>query len=120
MPDDGWGPWKLAAMGVGLVMVMALISGLVVANWTGPFPMARLPAAAPTTPQIHVPPAGRVAPGGVAPVAQPGDPPPGIVDACNRYATKLGQRVVTAENRTPEERYREAYASCLRARGYSR
>jgi hypothetical protein len=120
MSDDGWGPWKLAAMGAGLVMVTALVTGLVVANWTGPLPMARLPAPAPTTPQIPVPASGRVAPGGVAPVAKPGDPPQAIVDACNQYATKIGQRVVTAENRSLEERYRDAYASCLRARGYPR
>jgi hypothetical protein len=119
MSDDGWGPWKLAAMGLGLVMLTALVTGLVVANWTGSFSMARLPAPAPITPQMPVPATGRVAPG-VAPVAKPGGPPQAIVDACNRYATKLGQRVVTAENRTLEERYGDAYASCLRARGYSR
>jgi hypothetical protein len=36
MPDSGWNnPWKLTAIGTALVVVTALVTGLVVAQWSG-------------------------------------------------------------------------------------
>ena len=36
MPDSGWNnPWKLTAIGMALVVVTALVTGLVVAQWSG-------------------------------------------------------------------------------------
>ena len=32
---DKWNPWKVTALGLVLVMATALITGLVVANWSG-------------------------------------------------------------------------------------
>jgi hypothetical protein len=95
MSDDGWGPWTFAAIGMALVMLTALVTGLVVANWTGPFPMAALPVLAPDTHQMAVPAPGRLA------SPELGNPPQAIVDGCSRYTG-------------------EAFVACLRARGYSR
>ena len=33
--DKNWNPWKVTALGLALVMATALITGLVVANWSG-------------------------------------------------------------------------------------
>ena len=35
MSIDRWNPWKLTAIGMALVIVTGLVTGLVVANWTG-------------------------------------------------------------------------------------
>ena len=36
MPDSGWNnPWKVTAIGMALVVVTALVTGLVVAQWSG-------------------------------------------------------------------------------------
>jgi len=35
MAESTWNPWKLTAIGMALVMATALVTGLVVANWTG-------------------------------------------------------------------------------------
>ena len=35
MTDNGWNPWKITAIGLSVVVVTALVTGLVVANWTG-------------------------------------------------------------------------------------
>src|SRR5438552_18537806 len=35
MNDNNWNPWKLTAIGLALVMVTAVVTGMVVANWTG-------------------------------------------------------------------------------------
>ena len=35
MSENSWNPWKMTAIGMALVMVTALITGLVVANWSG-------------------------------------------------------------------------------------
>jgi hypothetical protein len=50
-----WIPWKLATIGIAVVITTALITGLVVANWSGnaapvpepPKPMASAPVGAP-------------------------------------------------------------------------
>jgi hypothetical protein len=33
MTSTGWNPWKMTAIGLGLVVSAALITGVVVANW---------------------------------------------------------------------------------------
>jgi hypothetical protein len=68
MTEGNWNPWKMTTIGMALVVVTGLVTGLVVANWTGNEP-ARPP--------------GVVAPG-ARPVAAP--PTPADVDACNQYA----------------------------------
>ena len=67
MSEGNWNPWRMTAIGMALVIVTGLVTGLVVANWTGTEP-AR--------------PAGGVAsarPGAVTPAAAD-------IDACNQYA----------------------------------
>ncbi len=59
-----WSPWKLATIGIAVVVTTALITGLVVANWNGketPMPAAAVggqpvrQAAAPTSTQSSRP-----------------------------------------------------------------
>jgi len=116
MSEDGWTPWTLAAIGLAVVMAAALITGLVVANWTGPVPMAMLPAAVSETTEARLPPAGRRLPPGAVPPAilEPIPPPEAIVEACNEYAGTQDGQLDTAT----EVAYRAAYAICLRASGY--
>src|SRR2546425_13136571 len=33
--DKSWNPWKVTSIGMSLVMATALVTGLVVANWSG-------------------------------------------------------------------------------------
>lgn len=35
MSDSNWNPWKMTTIGMVLVLVTALVTGLVVANWPG-------------------------------------------------------------------------------------
>jgi hypothetical protein len=35
MMSTGWNPWKITAIGLGLVVTTALIIGVGVANWSG-------------------------------------------------------------------------------------
>jgi uncharacterized protein YcfJ len=100
--DQGWNPWKMTAIGLGLVVATAVVTGVVVANWSGrdvprtaetPGVTAR-PASIP-----KVNPAARVVtgletvatarPGAPAPVAaaQPASlPSQATIDACNQQA----------------------------------
>lgn len=50
MTDERWNPWKLTTIAMALVIATALVTGLVVANWTAPesqTPPAAQKAAAP-------------------------------------------------------------------------
>jgi hypothetical protein len=96
----GWYPWKLTMVAVLPVLATALLTGIVVANWTGGERTAAGPRAA-----------GRAV-GAPAPAA----PTRGVVDACNRYASTL---YGLDGNRKHDERYREAYTGCLRSLGYT-
>lgn len=172
MTEHSWNPWKMTAIGMGLVMATALVTGLVVANWTGTTAdktQAQAPAAA------SRPVAQATAPRPVAQTAAPHAastaPPQIVVDACNQYAANqagaqdkamevvkdaavgavVGAAVGAAggaiadggkgagkgaaiggvvgagggtlyglnEGKKHDERYRAAYATCMRARGYA-
>jgi hypothetical protein len=172
-------PWKLTAIAMALVMATALVTGLVVANLTGPRApgqAAEAPGTVETPKKAGVPTPGVSTPAvprtvkaarSSAPVA----PTAAVVDACNRQAAQqtgpqnktleivkdaavgavVGAAVGAAggaiagggkgagkgaaiggvvgagggtlyglnENRKNDERYRDAYASCMRARGYA-
>jgi ABC-type phosphate transport system substrate-binding protein len=84
--DNSWSnPWKLTAIAMALMVVTAVVTGIVVANWTGTKPAqetvstpapAKPPAAAATTPR----PASAV-------------PPQAAIEKCNQYvATPPSQR----------------------------
>ena len=141
----GWNPWDIAALGLVLVMASALVTGLVVANWSGSSqePEPRRQAATASRPwqstrTLSVKPAA-------APVARSvpvavAIPTAEAVQACNRRATdEVGERTEEAvrdatsggvaaagggtlyglnESRRNDEKYRVAYASCMQARGY--
>src|SRR2546425_2522086 len=84
MMDKSWNPWKVTALVLALVMATALVTGLVVANWSGsslesepriaagirPAQPARATTVKPSTPQVvqAVPaaPAGPAQEGGAA------------------------------------------------------
>ena len=138
-------PWKVTAIAIALVMATALVTGLVVANWTGSDAVPR--AAAPAAPTQAVVTAcnevaaretgsrdktvevvkdsaigavagaaigaagGAIAGGGKG--AGKGAAIGGIVGAGGGALYGLN------ENKKHDERYREAYARCLRARGYA-
>ncbi len=40
MTNSGWNPWKATTIGLLISIGVALVTGLVVANWTGPRPDA--------------------------------------------------------------------------------
>ena len=161
MTGTGWNPWKMTAIGLGLAVVTALITGVVVANWSGhdgtQTTTSRVGQAAPAAPaRVAAPPAGL--------------PSQAVIDACNQQAAQavpqskttevvkdgaigavIGAAVGAAggaiadggsgagkgaviggvlgagggalygvnENRKSDERYRAAYAGCLRSRGYA-
>jgi hypothetical protein len=164
MADGGWNnPWKLTAIGMALVIVTALATGLVVANWSGKDSDRKVADTSSSRP--------------VSPVASseapraPAVPTQTAINACNHYAaTQAGQRNKTVdtikdgaigavagaalgaaggaiagggsgagkgaaigglvgagggtlyglnENQKHDEHYRNAYASCMRSRGYT-
>ncbi len=160
-------PWKATAIAMALVIVTALITGVVIANWTGRSELERK-AETPTTEPLKAA-AVRMA---VAPQSSAlATPARSTVEACNRQATAhagsqdkttevvkdaaigavLGAAVGAAggaiadggkgagkgaaigglvgagggtlfglnENRKHDEKYRDAYARCMRSRGYS-
>ena len=136
----GWSPWSMAALGLVFVMATALVTGLVVANWSGssqdPELRRQVPAASrqwQSTRTVGVKPAAApIAAGGPAAVALPKAE---AVQACNQYATdEVGEpgrsedAVKTEElagslhglneSKRNDEKYRAAYARCMRARGY--
>jgi len=141
----GWNAWSMAALGLVFVMATALVAGLVVANWSGSSeePRRLTPAASrswQSTRAVSVKPAAapiaRSVPVAVAiPTAE-------AVQDCNRRASdEAGDLDRTEEvvknlanggpaaagggtlygldkSRRNDEKYRAAYASCMRARGY--
>jgi hypothetical protein len=137
----------MAALGLAFVMATALVTGLVVANWSGSIqePEARKQAPAASRPWQS----SRTA--GAKPAASPiarsvpvavAIPTAEAVQACNQRATdEVGEPERAAEvvkdaassaaaaaggailygldeSRRNDEKYRAAYASCMRARGY--
>ncbi|MGH7375375.1 MAG: hypothetical protein ACREJY_14230 [Candidatus Rokuibacteriota bacterium] len=174
MANGGWSnPWKLTAIGMALVIVTALVTGLVVANWSGTPVEQKAPAVgASTAPRVASSPVSQ-RPVSAAPARQPVStvPTQAAIDACHRSATaQVGQHDKTMEvvkdgaigaavgaavgaaggaiagggkgagqgaaiggivgagggslyglneNQKHDQRYREAYGSCMRARGYT-
>ena len=88
MSQGNWNPWKLTAIGLTLVMITALVTGLVVANWTGatkdaPSASPRM-AAAPPAPPAVVP-------------AVPPRPSQSVIEECNRVAAQRTTKDKTVE-----------------------
>jgi len=135
MVEDSWNLWKMTAVGMVLIVSIAVVTGLVVAGW-GPREdrdVAALSAPAP---------ARRV-------VAGPRDPEPGDVSACNQYAkAQAGNKAIEVvkdggpgagkgaaiggmvgatagtlfgldDRKKNDARYVEAYRACMKGRGFS-
>ncbi len=87
-------PWKLTAIGMGLVVVTAVVTGIVVANRTGTKPAEQV---AHTTAAVK-PPAPPAAPVATGPRPASAVPPQSTIDTCNKYAaTPPSQRDKTLE-----------------------
>jgi hypothetical protein len=105
MPDSGWNnPWKLTAIGMALVVVTALVTGLVVAQWSGSPADRRIAEPVPPTasparrPEPAVPAPARRAE--VAPAPRPVSTAPtqAAVTACHQEAAaQVGPRNKTTE-----------------------
>lgn len=96
MKQRGWNPWKLTAIGMAVVVVTALVTGLVVANWTG---TARDRAAAdrPTSKMAEQPAhQARVA------SAVATTPSKTAIEACNRYAANTAGTKRETKDKTVE------------------
>jgi len=93
--DNSWNnPWKLAAIGMALVIVTAVVTGIVVANRTGTNPAQQM---ADTTAAVK-PSATSAAPAATRPRPASSVPTQTVVDTCNKYAaTPPSQRDKTIE-----------------------
>lgn len=163
MTNGSWNnPWKLTAVGMGLVIATTLATGLVVANWTGSERDKKVADVSPERPAAR---------SVTAAPPTPGVPTQAAITACNQSAAaQAGQREKTRdtviagaigaaagaalgaaggavidggsgagkgaviggivgagggtlyglnENSKHDERYRDAYAGCMRSRGYT-
>ncbi len=136
---NSWNPWKVTAISMFVVLAVALVTGMVVASWSGSLPGER--SQAPATKPAAAP---RVSGPGPASIAQAQGivPTQAAVETCNRFAadnappektTDTGRGAALAggvgatggalygmnENRKNDGRYRAAYWSCMRAKGYA-
>ena len=90
-----WNPWKLTALGMALTIVTALVTGLVVAQWSGR-PGDRNIAAPEPSKTVPAPVRRSVA-GAPAPSVAAA-PTQATIDACHQYAAaQVGQRDKTVE-----------------------
>jgi|SRR5690242_20560226 uncharacterized membrane protein YraQ (UPF0718 family) len=102
MADQSWNPWKMTAIGVVLAVVVAVVTGVVVANWSGrdmehkaetPSVAARPAATARSTTPAPVPATQTAA--APRPSALPSQ---SAIDACNQHAAATSsQRSNTKE-----------------------
>src|SRR2546430_11852737 len=90
---DTWKPWKATACVLLLVLATALVTGIVVANWTGgERKTAELAKETPRALRTAAQPPAMTAP------ARPAVPTQDVVDACNRYASaQVGERDKTTD-----------------------
>lgn len=89
MADNHWNPWKVTAIGLALMMSTALVTGLVVANWSGidteRKAVPERTSTASGTAHLASAPAARASAPAATPAA-PTQPTQAVVDACNRQA----------------------------------
>jgi hypothetical protein len=83
MTESSWNPWKMTTIGIGLAAAVALITGVVVANWTAVEPVAKTdaPVAAPRAASTHTPNAAPRVVAAPAPVVVASAPAPAPVAA---------------------------------------
>ena len=97
MTNGSWkNPWKLTAIGMGLVIAIVLVTSLVVANWSGRESDKRVVDVSPgrAAPRMATSPAAGVP--ATSPAA--GVPTQSAIDACNQSAaTQTGHRENTKD-----------------------
>jgi hypothetical protein len=102
MVGTEWNPWKLTAVGIALLIVTALVTGLVVAQWSGAPPdrkASEVPPSKTAAPAVRRVESPMPAPAPHA-VGTPSATAPtqASVNACHQYAaTQVGQRNKTVE-----------------------
>ena len=145
MADGNWGnPWKLTTIGLAVVVVTALVTEIVVAHRFGAREDRDVVAVATPPSRVATAPAPQPA---VARTPQPvsSTPPRASVEACHEQAEQASQRDKTVEivrdgavgaiggivgagvgslyglneNQKQDQRYRDAYARCMHARGHA-
>jgi hypothetical protein len=98
---DRWNPWKVTALAMALVMATALVTGLVVANWSGPSREDAQSASPPSSGRLVPHRSGaRPAPAQAVQSIPSASmvPTKEVVDACNRYAAaQVGEADKTTE-----------------------
>ena len=173
MTNESWkNPWKLTAIGMALVIATVLVTGLVVANWSGREADQKVVVSpGSTAPRVVTGPSTQATQTTQATPAAAGVPTQAAIASCNQSAAaQAGQREKTKdtviagaigavagaavgaaggavidggsgagkgavigglvgagggtlyglnENKKHDERYRNAYASCMHARGYT-
>ncbi len=115
MSEQSWNPWKMTAIGMALVIATALVTGLVVANWSGSEGDKKTAAVEAPAKSAAVVPARSAAPVRVASAPQPSAmpqaasapaavaqassaPTQSAIDECNRYAANhTGSRSKTKD-----------------------
>jgi hypothetical protein len=91
---ENWNPWKMATIGLAVVVTTAAVTGLVVGNWSNKGAETTVTQPAPPAQRAAARPSAPVSKGSVArpvpappPVAQAAaTPPPSDVETCNQYA----------------------------------
>ena len=91
-----WNPWKMTAIGMALVMVTALVTGLVVASWNSSDKPQPATAAAPApSPSASAPPPARAAHPAQSAPRRVATPTAADVETCNGYAkSQAGDKTV--------------------------
>jgi Na+-transporting methylmalonyl-CoA/oxaloacetate decarboxylase gamma subunit len=126
--DDSWSPFDLTPSGMGVVIVIALIIAMVVAQWSK-HRNARVETSAAHVETSGAGSAAPATPPRAAPVAAARSSTPDVVALaiaeCRRHAAnRSGYRLTRAPDGSEEDvknddRYRRVYARCMRARGYA-
>jgi pyruvate/2-oxoglutarate dehydrogenase complex dihydrolipoamide acyltransferase (E2) component len=145
MADDDRNFWRMTSIGLVIGAIVAVVTGIVVTNRTGPGDTRLVaPSASPATtvddatvsqPRIAQTPEPTPAPSKTA----KGVPPQSVVAECNRVAASMSGRERTRDEKIPnaakdvaagtlygiydnkkhDERYRSAYIGCMKSKGYT-
>jgi hypothetical protein len=92
--ENSWNPWKLTAIGMALIIVTAVVTGVVVANRTATKPTEQMA----NTAAAVKPSASPAPPAATRPPAAASVPPQSSIETCNKYAaTPPSQRDKTIE-----------------------
>jgi hypothetical protein len=133
MADDDRNFWSMTSIGLVIAAIVAVVTGIVVANRTRPVDtrVVVAPSASPAT-TVDEPEVTR---------SGKGVPPQSVVVECNRVAASMGEPARMRDekslnaggmgssgagtlyginaNKKQDERYRAAYVACMKSKGYT-